>query len=71
MSCVRCQSTQHDNMCISDLCKQTRPAVISALKMVGLAGKDGIVSEFSPGVFLQVCLTFTFILQHIGIFVAY
>ncbi|XP_077209829.1 haloacid dehalogenase-like hydrolase family protein isoform X2 [Tasmannia lanceolata] len=32
---------------------KTRPAVISALKMVDLAGKDGIVSEFSPGVFLQ------------------
>ncbi|XXG45882.1 hypothetical protein AAC387_Pa02g0847 [Persea americana] len=32
---------------------KSRPAVISALKMVGLAGKDGIVSEFSPGVFLQ------------------
>lgn len=32
---------------------KARPAVISALKMVDLAGKDGIVSEFSPGVFLQ------------------
>jgi hypothetical protein len=30
--------------------------VISILKMVDLAGKDGIVSEFSPGVFLQVYL---------------
>ncbi|KAL6966812.1 hypothetical protein U1Q18_032606 [Sarracenia purpurea var. burkii] len=33
---------------------KTRPAAISALKRVDLAGKDGIVSEFSPGVFLQV-----------------
>lgn len=30
--------------------------MISILKMVDLAGKDGIVSEFSPGVFLQVYL---------------
>jgi hypothetical protein len=28
--------------------------VIDIFKMVDLAGKDGIVSEFSPGVFLQV-----------------
>lgn len=34
--------------------KQARPAVIDIFKMVDLAGKDGIVSEFSPGVFLQV-----------------
>ncbi|KAL4604470.1 hypothetical protein ACB092_10G195900 [Castanea dentata] len=32
---------------------KARPAVIESLKMVDLAGKDGIVSEFSPGVFLQ------------------
>nr|DAD44571.1 TPA_asm: hypothetical protein HUJ06_002801 [Nelumbo nucifera] len=37
---------------------KTRPAVISALKMVDLAGKDGIVSEFSPGVFLQGLLVY-------------
>lgn len=37
---------------------KTRPAVISALKMVGLAGKDGIVSEFSPGIFLQGLLVY-------------
>ncbi|KAL6997193.1 hypothetical protein U1Q18_007315, partial [Sarracenia purpurea var. burkii] len=35
---------------------KTRPAAISALKRVDLAGKDGIVSEFSPGVFLLVLL---------------
>ncbi|GLT53425.1 hypothetical protein SLA2020_266950 [Shorea laevis] len=35
---------------------KARPAVISILKAVDLAGKDGIVSEFSPGVFLQVYL---------------
>lgn len=33
---------------------QTRPAVINIFKMVNLAGKDGIISEFSPGVFVQV-----------------
>nr|POE61960.1 endoribonuclease ybey [Quercus suber] len=33
---------------------KARPAVIESLKMVDLAGKDGIVSEFSPGVFLQI-----------------
>ncbi|XP_028208257.1 endoribonuclease YBEY, chloroplastic-like isoform X3 [Glycine soja] len=35
---------------------KARPAVIDIFKMVDLAGKDGIVSEFSPGVFLQACL---------------
>lgn len=30
--------------------------MISILKAVDLAGKDGVVSEFSPGVFLQVYL---------------
>ncbi|KAK7822361.1 endoribonuclease ybey [Quercus suber] len=35
---------------------KARPAVIESLKMVDLAGKDGIVSEFSPGVFLQLML---------------
>lgn len=34
--------------------KQTRPAVISLLKMVDLAGEGGIVSDSSPGVFVQV-----------------
>ncbi|PIA56221.1 hypothetical protein AQUCO_00700519v1 [Aquilegia coerulea] len=37
---------------------KARPAVISALKMVDLAGKDGIVSELSPGVFLQGLLVY-------------
>lgn len=37
---------------------KTRPAVISALKMVDLAGKDGIISAFSPGVFLQGLLVY-------------
>lgn len=37
---------------------KARPAVISILKMVDLAGKDGIVSEFSPGVFLQGLLVY-------------
>ncbi|KAF9662349.1 hypothetical protein SADUNF_Sadunf18G0043600 [Salix dunnii] len=32
---------------------KARPAVIDILKAVDLAGKNGIVSEFSPGVFLQ------------------
>lgn len=36
--------------------EQTRSAVINIFKMVDLAGKDGIVSEFSPGVFCQVYL---------------
>ncbi|GAB2284834.1 hypothetical protein Dimus_019287 [Dionaea muscipula] len=33
---------------------KSRPAAISVLRKVGLAGKDGVVSESSPGVFLQV-----------------
>ncbi|KAF8388879.1 hypothetical protein HHK36_025560 [Tetracentron sinense] len=37
---------------------KARPAAIRALKMVDLAGKDGIVSEFSPGVFLQGLLVY-------------
>ncbi|KAH9761373.1 Endoribonuclease YBEY [Citrus sinensis] len=32
---------------------KTRPAVISALKKVDLVGRDGIISEFAPGVFIQ------------------
>ncbi|KAL4189332.1 hypothetical protein AMTRI_Chr08g206510 [Amborella trichopoda] len=36
----------------------TRPAVINALKLVNLAGKDGIISQFSPGVFLQGLLVY-------------
>ncbi|KAG2691911.1 hypothetical protein I3760_08G028000 [Carya illinoinensis] len=35
---------------------KARSAVISILKMVDLSGKDGVVSEISPGVFLQACL---------------
>jgi hypothetical protein len=34
--------------------KQARPAVIDALSMADLSGRTGIVSESSPGVFLQV-----------------
>uniref|UniRef100_A0A5B7AM20 Sugar-phosphatase n=1 Tax=Davidia involucrata TaxID=16924 RepID=A0A5B7AM20_DAVIN len=37
---------------------KTRPAVISALNMVDLPGKDVIISEFSPGVFLQGLLVY-------------
>ncbi|XP_020528756.1 uncharacterized protein LOC18443482 isoform X2 [Amborella trichopoda] len=37
---------------------KTRPAVINALKLVNLAGKDGIISQFSPGVFLQGLLVY-------------
>ncbi|WJX10052.1 hypothetical protein P8452_00818 [Trifolium repens] len=37
---------------------KARPAVIDIFKMVDLAGKDGIVSEFSPGVFLQGLLVY-------------
>ncbi|XAR69283.1 Sugar-phosphatase [Bertholletia excelsa] len=32
---------------------KARPAVINVLRMADLVGKDGIISEFSPGVFLQ------------------
>lgn len=38
--------------------KQSRSAVMKIFKEVELAGEDGIVSEFSPGVFLQVYLFF-------------
>ncbi|KAL3844209.1 hypothetical protein ACJIZ3_001612 [Penstemon smallii] len=37
---------------------KTRPAAVSILKMVNLAGKDGIVSEFTPGVFVQGLLVY-------------
>uniref|UniRef100_A0A2P2L553 Phosphatase yidA n=1 Tax=Rhizophora mucronata TaxID=61149 RepID=A0A2P2L553_RHIMU len=37
---------------------KARPAVISILKTIDLMGKDGIVSEFSPGVFLQGLLIY-------------
>ncbi|KAF8388878.1 hypothetical protein HHK36_025559 [Tetracentron sinense] len=37
---------------------KARPSAIRAMKMVDLAGKDGIVSEFSPGVFLQGLLVY-------------
>ncbi|KAM3332242.1 hypothetical protein ACQJBY_027817 [Aegilops geniculata] len=33
---------------------KTRPAAIDALNMVDLSGRNGIVSESSPGIFLQV-----------------
>ncbi|XP_062018797.1 endoribonuclease YBEY, chloroplastic-like isoform X2 [Rosa rugosa] len=37
---------------------KARPAVMRVFKMVDLAGKDGIVSEFSPGVYLQGLLVY-------------
>ncbi|PIN24725.1 Sugar-phosphatase [Handroanthus impetiginosus] len=37
---------------------KTRPAVINILKIVNLAGKNGIISEFSPGVFVQGLLVY-------------
>ncbi|XP_044471800.1 endoribonuclease YBEY, chloroplastic-like [Mangifera indica] len=37
---------------------KTRPAVLNVLKRVDLAGRDGIISEFSPGVFLQGLLVY-------------
>ncbi|XP_039116451.1 endoribonuclease YBEY, chloroplastic-like isoform X1 [Dioscorea cayenensis subsp. rotundata] len=37
---------------------KTRPAVISALKVVSLVGKGGVVSEVSPGIFLQGSLVY-------------
>ncbi|KAI9106530.1 hypothetical protein K1719_022058 [Acacia pycnantha] len=37
---------------------KARPAVIDIFKAVDLAGKDGVVSEFSPGVFLQGLLVY-------------
>ncbi|TYH12991.1 hypothetical protein ES288_A06G109700v1 [Gossypium darwinii] len=37
---------------------KARPAAISVLQMVDLAGKDGIISEHSPGVFLQGLLVY-------------
>ncbi|XP_043720317.1 endoribonuclease YBEY, chloroplastic-like isoform X2 [Telopea speciosissima] len=37
---------------------KARPAAIHALKAVHLAGNDGIISEFSPGVFLQGLLVY-------------
>ncbi|XVE97615.1 hypothetical protein REPUB_Repub03eG0034100 [Reevesia pubescens] len=37
---------------------KARPSAISVLQMVDLAGKDGIISENSPGVFLQGLLVY-------------
>lgn len=37
---------------------KARPAVIDALRMVNLSGRTGIVSESSPGVFLQGLLVY-------------
>ncbi|XP_051137274.1 endoribonuclease YBEY, chloroplastic [Andrographis paniculata] len=37
---------------------KSRPAVIRILKTVNLAGSDGIVSEFSPGIFVQGLLVY-------------
>jgi hypothetical protein len=35
---------------------QTRPAAMAALDPMGLAGEGGVVSETTPGVFIQVKL---------------
>ncbi|KAH9761375.1 Endoribonuclease YBEY [Citrus sinensis] len=43
---------------------KTRPAVISALKKVDLVGRDGIISEFAPGVFIQVLFLVFCVFQH-------
>ncbi|KAG6388008.1 hypothetical protein SASPL_153205 [Salvia splendens] len=37
---------------------KSRPAVMSIFKKAGLAGKDGIISELSPGVFVQGLLVY-------------
>ncbi|GMH12411.1 hypothetical protein Nepgr_014252 [Nepenthes gracilis] len=37
---------------------KSRPGAIRVLRMVDLAGKDGVVSQFSPGVFLQGLLVY-------------
>ncbi|KAL8537308.1 hypothetical protein ACS0TY_012456 [Phlomoides rotata] len=37
---------------------KTRPAVMNILNMVNLTGKDGIISELSPGVFVQGLLVY-------------
>lgn len=37
---------------------KTRPAAISALELVDLAGEGGVISKFSPGVFLQGLLVY-------------
>ncbi|WCJ29479.1 Endoribonuclease YBEY chloroplastic [Euphorbia peplus] len=37
---------------------KARSGAISILKMVDLAGEDGVISEFSPGVFLQGLLVY-------------
>ncbi|KAK1408146.1 hypothetical protein QVD17_39780 [Tagetes erecta] len=37
---------------------KTRPAVLTLLKTVDLAGRDGIASEYSPGVFIQGLLVY-------------
>ncbi|KAK6161913.1 hypothetical protein DH2020_001754 [Rehmannia glutinosa] len=37
---------------------KTRTAVMDIFKMANLAGKDGIISEFSPGVFIQGLLVY-------------
>lgn len=35
-------------------CKQTRAAVMNLLKTADLSGKDGVISDLSPGIFVQV-----------------
>lgn len=55
----------------SDFCDQARPAVINILKTVDLAGKDGVISQFTPGVFVQVniylCFGLSVLALQIGI----
>nr|XP_025659270.1 endoribonuclease YBEY, chloroplastic isoform X3 [Arachis hypogaea] len=64
---INCQKTgrkmavldfTNQSSAISSAIWMARPAVIDVFKMVDLAGKDGIVSEFSPGVFLQGLLVY-------------
>lgn len=49
---------------------QTRPAVIDIMKMVDLTGRDGIISDTSPGVFLQVWLLLSIMLASVQFDVA-
>lgn len=51
-----------------ELWRQSRTGAINALKMVDLAGKDGIVSEFSPGVFVQVFIHLLLYFHHVAWF---
>ncbi|KAK4388797.1 Endoribonuclease YBEY, chloroplastic [Sesamum angolense] len=44
------------NLATSSVTWMTRRAAIDVLKTANLAGRDGIISEFSPGVFIQALL---------------